>query len=917
MKNVAAQFTTEKDKTGNSPIYLVEITGRGYSTNPAYYIASADDVRVYSSYPSTYIDYDDGHLAQGEGIGDVRFKGQPCCGLGAVSNCTIKIRNEGNFSGFLDTYAEPINLEVRVRLLFDDGTALLDSEAADLFQGVIADWKHDQQTVTIACTDRGLTEMPDLPKTIVTKKQWPHAPASSIGRYLPIVYGEHSHSSPDHDSYHLLPNSTPAVVVDSSGFEYIVADHPCDRISTGGFLELYAAEENAMVLIPTDNLTGSSGWPSRITVDTWKASIFFQPSLYVPARSSGVAAGIGPIVDDSPSTTITINRNETMYLRPSGLSNNLGVLQYDPAAGDFKFYLEITSATGVGGSAALYYYWNGNISSAGDAIAHGDSGFKGIDFGEKLDGAEPKASRSPAAQDWTWEDLCGGNFDVGITVTNDADFDIAINNACFVLLNVPIGGYFVYRELYGNKKITRKTAWGPDTTWPSHFVFRGQTICACIDGFECQAGTEGAGGNLSSDLAVGALVTTPTDILESIARDWWGVPAARLNTTDTDGYKSFPQAATAQANSGTWKATLYISDLTSPHDLVQTIAKNLCLNVWWGAEGKINVSHYGSGATSRHTFAASNIKGSPQVALSPISEIITETRVDYFYDYTRSAYRRACYVNAEKHHSRSLLNGALDSSETDVTVDDADHFYIESGVDGVITGANTLYSGTARFKSAGARAGDLVVIQLGGANETTAVVSVDSEYQVTCTAASLSNADPVTYYVVQQYILVDREIMQITDVEPEVLTVARGACGSTADTHDDNTPVFLLVPGSDDGAGTRDESGDGNREHKAMLSVAKYGKVGTLDISNECCRDDTTAGLVRDHYFDYFYEQKPTIRFSTGLEAAHLEIHDLVTITHGLLPDAASGGKFEILELTHRPSVSDPMAAIEIFARGV
>jgi len=919
MKNVPAQFTTEKDKTANSPIYLVEITGKGYSTNPAYYIASAPDVTTYTGPVPTHV-YDDGHLVKGGGIGCIRYQGRLCAGFAATSNCTIHLRNEGDFSDFLNTYAEPINLEVRVRLIFNDGTPLLDSEAVDLFRGVIAGWKHDQQTVTLECVDRGFGGLPELPIRQVSKKQWPNAPVESIGACMPIVYGDWIDADAwDHPR--MVHNGHPVTCVHDGNNRFVVADHPVHTV--GNDLWLYNQRANALTYVPGANLI----WPStpsskHVIMALMKGTVFVQLRQKNALTTTGIEHS--GVCDESSTTGVTLYGGDhadvrdgpdgdEIWLEAKGLSGSLGAVPPDPDG--FSVAVYVSEAAG-GGTAALRYIDpdDGPTTSAADTeITNASAGVITFNFGDAIQPNDPPDGGPHGGAEWRWPDIVNTAFGVQMPDSDAGanDLSVTITNAYLFLEDVSLGKHWAQYAFKTKPWITGVRKWGfTKRHGPETPITQTCMVMARIIGFPST-------GNLSTGGAgSGTAVETPADLLESIALDWWGVDPAKVNTSASgSGYHSFPQLRNDMT--GTRKTALCLHEKRAAIELADMISRSTGFNVWWGSEGKLNASYFDSSATSRHTFTAANMQANPQVSLSPVSEVATGVRIKYKYDFGRQEYNKEAFVDVEKRFSGSLLNGALDSSETGITVDDADDFFLESGSDAASDATGKIItSATAQFKSTGIRAGDLFVFDL-AANDQSAIASGDSETQITLDDAVTDSLAGQTYYVVQQYILVDREIMQITDVEPEVLTVTRGACGSTADTHADNTPVFLLIPDSDDGTGTRDESGDGNREYKAMLSVAKYGQTHTQVVEAECVRHDGTAALTRDHYFDYSYEQKPTIRFSTGLEAAHLEIHDLVTITHDRLPDAASGGKFEILELTHRPPTSDPVSNIEIFARGV
>jgi hypothetical protein len=592
------------------------------------------------------------------------------------------------------------------------------------------------------------------------------------------------------------------------------------------------------------------------------------------------------------------------------------------------------------------YFWNGLGGAdptlpASALIEHGGSGTYYLDFGTQLGADEPRGVDDAGAQTvgskWAWSAICNAAMEVGVVVADAADFEVVISNCYLRLEDVKVVGQ-VLRPTFARPQ---RLFWGVQlpseitrylASWKSLAAEAGGAlkentsavrVLARGDGMECQ-------GNLSSGLgSPNVLIEAPTDIIESLLKDFMGRDGVDASGDDLyvndraagSGYSSFPQAATDQATIGTWKGNLYVGKRTPGKDILATLATELCLNLWWGADGRCSVSHFLSSKTSRQSFTTANMAPNPEIGLTPISEIVTGVVINYRYDYGREEYGARTYVKAEKRNAGSLLDGALTAIATSVKVDDTDDFYLESGTDGATDATGLIFtSATAKFRSCGVRPGDLVV-RNAAPNETASVSTVDSEIQITLAGAITGNLAAQTYYVLQPYILIDREIAQVTNCQPaaELLTVTRAACGTTANTHADNTAIEIIWADSDDGTGTRDQNAAApeDRETDALLAAAKYGVINTVTLDCDCLRDDTTAVYARNHRVDYFYRQRPTIRFRTSLCAAHLEIHDLITITHSLLPATATGQKFEILDLVDRPSAGNPMEAIEIFGRQV
>jgi hypothetical protein len=221
--------------------------------------------------------------------------------------------------------------------------------------------------------------------------------------------------------------------------------------------------------------------------------------------------------------------------------------------------------------------------------------------------------------------------------------------------------------------------------------------------------------------------------------------------------------------------------------------------------------------------------------------ITNNVRVKYQKNAANGNYLSETWISCKKEHSGSLLNEALDDSETAIDVDDGTDF-----------------------------------------NTTT-----------------------------RKNILFDDEMGIVTGIAANTLTVTRGAYGSKARAHDDDTIVYVVLVDSSDA--------DSDREWQAIETVYKYRSFRERAVEADFIADDAVAINLRNHIFDYYYKPRWIVEFETGLNASDLKITSIIEFDDTVMDDWLKLGgeswinvKFEVTSLQRVDTMRYRVRAIEI-----
>lgn len=198
-------------------------------------------------------------------------------------------------------------------------------------------------------------------------------------------------------------------------------------------------------------------------------------------------------------------------------------------------------------------------------------------------------------------------------------------------------------------------------------------------------------------------------------------------------------------------------------------------------------------------------------------------------------------------------------------------------------------------------------------------VTATSAINSTSTTLFVSTLDP---FIVGDLILLNHEICSVSGINTlsSSLTITRGQKNTTATSHIYGTSIFIIRSMSDDGEGTRDESGTGEREDQAMEVLARYGIENRLEINADWIREKTVANTIRNFYFDYYSRPHTEVTFKTNLNFADVELMDLLefdnaTVGEHIKPVLHSSWTGLIFEVTSKRMI--PPGQIEFKAVSV
>jgi len=143
------------------------------------------------------------------------------------------------------------NREIIVRLIFADVASPTWANAANCFTGIIYDWDYDDEYITIQCTSKDKKYNKEIPETIITLDDFPNAPEASIGKRIPLVWGEFA--GPD-TTYQDGGDVVKALLVDKWMSIYIAMDHLAEANG-----DVFYWDTSLEELCPFDDESNDSG----------------------------------------------------------------------------------------------------------------------------------------------------------------------------------------------------------------------------------------------------------------------------------------------------------------------------------------------------------------------------------------------------------------------------------------------------------------------------------------------------------------------------------------------------------------------------------------------------------------------------------------------------------------------------------
>jgi hypothetical protein len=170
-------------------------------------------------------------------------------------------------------------------------------------------------------------------------------------------------------------------------------------------------------------------------------------------------------------------------------------------------------------------------------------------------------------------------------------------------------------------------------------------------------------------------------------------------------------------------------------------------------------------------------------------------------------------------------------------------------------------------------------------------------------------------------IMIEDEVMTISSIASNTLTVTRGTKGSTAVSHATQKRVFILQTNSDDGTGTQDQNttAPNDREDDSIAGIYKYHQNKELAIDADMIKDDLTAQNLREHLFDYYSRPHYIVEFDSTLKVCNLKIANIIEFDDSAMDtflklggESWASKKFEVINIRRRGVMDYTIRAVEL-----
>lgn len=228
--------------------------------------------------------YDGAVLAKGKSMSGFRRGVDMRGGLASVGKTVININNMEDWTDIFATFAKPENDIVTITLTFNDGTRVSREEGITLYTGVLQDFNLNAQSVSLQVKDN-IQKHEKKIGVVITREDFSEAPADSIGKIKPIIYGDCRMNVGsrtvlnDYVNVNLaitgeIGRFVPMVLVDPHTDKYIIAGHVVDEV-----IDILAlAPDGTLVELDSSGYTiTNSGSECSVVIDTWKPNFHVMP----------------------------------------------------------------------------------------------------------------------------------------------------------------------------------------------------------------------------------------------------------------------------------------------------------------------------------------------------------------------------------------------------------------------------------------------------------------------------------------------------------------------------------------------------------------------------------------------------------------------------------------------------------------
>jgi len=521
----------------------------------------------------------------------------------SVSNITLELINaelipETRFSDYVESLGSGsdigfYNRKCEIRL----GSPTVDdwSDSYAFFTGVIRNISHDFKTIKIEVEDKSKIEHRDLPRTIVNSTDFPYAPENSLGKRIPICFGEVDRA-PGVLVVGQYTDATnvPKIQFDDTDYHFGFDGYVTEGNPARGPLHILNNKKYLPIRVDTAKEYAESTADSYIH--------FNQGESETKDNEFTVAASISAIGYDGPVGQGGIDTNWDNIERiidgsTDAYAELTGSGEYDDETVQLLNMLFPAFGGDLKGLSTTIYAFAKVIITGGDHITvtanfeNDTYCLKNVTF-NNIDGGDT----------YLQSEISGGNT---VDERNNYIYSFAITN------DIGSGDAWTIR------------VYELGATW----IFVAKDFSKW-EWFANVKGRQDAGGVYTA--VTGAMIEIPTDILRAVALDV-GIPVGELNGA------AFTAGRASGYLSG-WKHAFSVTDKINSKDLFEGIGKESKTFVFFRADSDLNC------ATIKDTYTSSNksIKFDDILDIkftrTKLSQIKTKVIVHYKFDYGNGGY---------------------------------------------------------------------------------------------------------------------------------------------------------------------------------------------------------------------------------------------------------------------------------------
>lgn len=306
-------------------------------------------------------------------------------GVARVGDVLISILNQERFDQ--DIVSAGIHIENRPLTIYfgfipagPSPTVVIDDDMLQRWTGVCEDYNdYDNKTFALHCVDGSFQHHKNIPPTLVTLTDYPHAPKEAIGIPIPLLYGDFIPANATDEIFAETLSPVPTVKCDDIVQTFLICDH---EIHTGGSAYTPSGGNNLFGWLTDRSLVEPTFYNTSVTyLDFYGLTSimaqFIQTLKMAGANSVGVT-DYSAAVDSDLTNIVTMTASQIMSLQPIERQQiGTGIV-----GGGLR--IRFGTITGTGS----YGYWDGSsyhsIATFWAALSNSDQDF-GFGFSPTFD----------------------------------------------------------------------------------------------------------------------------------------------------------------------------------------------------------------------------------------------------------------------------------------------------------------------------------------------------------------------------------------------------------------------------------------------------------------------------------------------------------------------------------------------------